>query len=449
MLRILIADDERLIRVGLEDLLNAEPGFSVVEAVSNGEEALNAVRRDQPDVVLTDIRMPRMDGRELVRELHSSYPRIRKVIISGYEDFSYAHETMKNGAIDYLLKPVDEKELIELLRGIEAEVAGEEERSNESRDLHSKLAQSLPLLREEFLLDLLHGCTLSDGEIAERLDFLGMRAGQGPYCAVRMNAGPSFADAARLAGEAARAFAAFLACEENGAAAFILGCPPGMAAGWTPDAAVSAIGEALERELNGRAVIGVGGAAEKLSGIAGSYREAVHALKQRFYDEETRVFHYEKVRRRAGSQIPKLPENYQEKLYADFINALETEKTEAVRDLLRRVGAMLKEGNVEADEALKLFSGLFLMLHSQNAGFRKAMDEILRARLPLFQGHRQVRHAGRHRPLLYGRLSGNHRKDQCQPLPQGQKARGDRERVYREELPGEHHARQDLKPRLR
>lgn len=388
MLKILIADDERIIRRGLKDLLDAQEGFRVLQAVANGEEALKAIEEERPDVLLTDIRMPKMDGRELVRTLHGSHPGIRKIIISGYEDFTYAHETMKNGAIDYLLKPVDEKELVGLLRGIEAEVAGEERRRNEDFALHSKLAQSLPLLREEFVLSLLHGRALTDSEIADRLDYLGIEAGPGLYHAVILSASgkcvdepgaggvPGGADLARLAAEAVRGLALCLPCEEGNAAACILCRPQSAERDWAPDAAVEAVYEAMKRQLGCGAAIGVGGAAVRLSELSGSYREAAQALKRRFYDEEAGVFRHEGSAKQAAGRGGLLPENYPEKFYADFVTALEMEKLDALRALLGSASAVLKDNRVDANEALKLFSDLFSMLQAQNSTFRKAIDEL-------------------------------------------------------------------------
>jgi two-component system, response regulator YesN len=389
MLKILIADDERIIRRGLKDLLEAQDGFCVLQAVANGVEALQAIEEERPDVVLTDIRMPKMDGRELVRALHKTYPAIRKIVISGYEDFTYAHESMKNGAIDYLLKPVDEKELVGLLRGIEAEVAGEEKRRDEDRTLQSKLAQSLPLLREEFVLGLLHGCGLADGEIAERLDYLGMDAGAGPYCAAVLSAVGSRqtgvgqgsasggAGLARLAVEASQGLALCLACEEGGTAACILCRPAGFEGEWTAEAAVVAIYGAMKRELKSGAAVGVGSLAVRLSNVSESYREAAQALKRRFYDEEAGVFRHEgRQKPPAGKPAGQIPENYAEKFFADFANAMEMERPEDIKALLSAANSLLKENRVDANEALKLFSDLFSALQTQNAGFRRAMNEL-------------------------------------------------------------------------
>lgn len=89
--------------------------FEVVATADNGAEALEKIGAVKPDVVLTDIKMPVMDGIELVKTLHTDYPEIYSVFVSGYQDFAYAREAIQSRVLDYLLKPVDPEQLHELL----------------------------------------------------------------------------------------------------------------------------------------------------------------------------------------------------------------------------------------------------------------------------------------------------------------------------------------------
>ena len=114
MITIVLSDDEKLIRAGLKKILldSIDIPLEIIEA-KNGAEALELCREKKPEILITDIRMPVMDGVELMKEISSmenNKPAI--IVLSGYDDFSYAKAAIQSGALSYILKPVDKKELI-------------------------------------------------------------------------------------------------------------------------------------------------------------------------------------------------------------------------------------------------------------------------------------------------------------------------------------------------
>lgn len=117
MYKTLIVDDDRAIRYELKKS-NAfsENGFSIAAEASDGKEALDKVINEKFDIAIVDIKMPRVNGIQFIQELRSMGNKICIVIISGSSDFSYARQAIKLGAFDYLLKPIDEKDLNELLK---------------------------------------------------------------------------------------------------------------------------------------------------------------------------------------------------------------------------------------------------------------------------------------------------------------------------------------------
>src|SRR5574344_1590540 len=100
MITIVVADDEKLIRAGLKKILSESMGvpISVLEA-KNGVEALDLCKKEQPDLIITDIRMPQMDGVELMKQLSSLSHHPAIIVLSGYDDFSYAKAAIQNGAV--------------------------------------------------------------------------------------------------------------------------------------------------------------------------------------------------------------------------------------------------------------------------------------------------------------------------------------------------------------
>ena len=103
---VLIAEDESEIRRALAAMVEEHPSFRVAGCAGDGKAALRMIEALRPDVLMTDIRMPYMDGLELLQALDARGIRIKTVIISGYSSFSYARTAMKYGASDYLLKPL-------------------------------------------------------------------------------------------------------------------------------------------------------------------------------------------------------------------------------------------------------------------------------------------------------------------------------------------------------
>lgn len=112
LLRVFLVDDEKIIREGMKKLLNwQEDGFEICGEAANGKEALDRIRQTRPDIVITDLRMPGMDGLELVKILAERMRNIKVIVLTGYDEFEYAKEAVRSGVFDYLLKPVSPEEL--------------------------------------------------------------------------------------------------------------------------------------------------------------------------------------------------------------------------------------------------------------------------------------------------------------------------------------------------
>lgn len=120
---LLIVEDEKLIRQGIKAMaLRSEVPISMVMECKNGFEALEIIRSQEIDVVITDIRMPKMDGITLVKEIQTCDHVPLIIVVSGYDDFSYAVELLRNGVKDYLLKPIERTQLSDILNKLEEEL---------------------------------------------------------------------------------------------------------------------------------------------------------------------------------------------------------------------------------------------------------------------------------------------------------------------------------------
>ena len=156
--RVLLADDEEEIRVGISRKIDWPGlGFVLVGEAGNGEEALELAEQLHPDVVLTDIKMPFMDGLELCRHLRQSLPGAQLVVFSGFDDFEYARQAVGMGVSEYILKPINAAELTQVLSKLGEQLDKQRLERRDMETLRRRYEESLPVLRELFYTRLLSG----------------------------------------------------------------------------------------------------------------------------------------------------------------------------------------------------------------------------------------------------------------------------------------------------
>ncbi|WP_025701532.1 response regulator, partial [Paenibacillus forsythiae] len=156
MYTIMLVDDEKGIRDSIKAKINwEEAGFEIAYEASSGGEALELLEKGPlPQFLLSDIRMPKMNGIELISICKERYPGMRTAVLSGYSDFEYLKAAIQLGVKDYLLKPVARGELTEMLARIAEDIGSEQERLRASeRERHQKNEQLL-MLQEHYLLQL-------------------------------------------------------------------------------------------------------------------------------------------------------------------------------------------------------------------------------------------------------------------------------------------------------
>ena len=116
-MKILLCDDQAVIRDGLEMLLNLEKDFQVVGSAQDGAEALELAGKKSPDLILMDLKMPGMNGIEATREIRKKYPHIKILVLTTYDDDEWVFDAIRAGASGYLLKDTPRQKIIEAIRG--------------------------------------------------------------------------------------------------------------------------------------------------------------------------------------------------------------------------------------------------------------------------------------------------------------------------------------------
>lgn len=174
-MKIYIADDDIILVKGLRAIIERNcPGFEVVGEGHNGLQALEDIEHLKPDLLITDIKMPVMDGVELVKRIKNLEDNIKIIVISGYDEYSYIRETLKHGAVDYLLKPVENDDLISLLNKVKGDIKKENENRREINLFYEKVNESLEALKEKVLLYLIKNKSFNTIELGIKLKELGL-----------------------------------------------------------------------------------------------------------------------------------------------------------------------------------------------------------------------------------------------------------------------------------
>lgn len=172
--KVLMADDEEEVLQSICRKLDWESyGFEVAGTFLNGRDVLEYLETQEADLVITDIRMPFMDGIEVAKKISEDYPQTKVMIVSGYGDFNYAKEAMTYHVSDYILKPVNAKEMGEVLQRARETLDREREEKKSIQFLKKQYAENLPIIRESFLNQLISG-NVQREELSERLENCGL-----------------------------------------------------------------------------------------------------------------------------------------------------------------------------------------------------------------------------------------------------------------------------------
>jgi two-component system response regulator YesN len=176
LIKVLIVDDEKLERVLIRKGFPWEDhGFQVIGEASSGMEALEFIKHRKPELIITDISMPHMDGLKLAEHIFSLYEKVHVIIITGYREFEYARRAVKLGVEDFLLKPVDMNELSDITARIKQKISKEKAHEQEVEMLKQNVSADQDILMESFFQRLVEQRTGED-EATKKLYAYGCEA---------------------------------------------------------------------------------------------------------------------------------------------------------------------------------------------------------------------------------------------------------------------------------
>lgn len=158
MLKVFLVEDEIVMREGIKNNINwTEEGFEFAGEASDGELAYPLIQKTRPDILITDIKMPFMDGLELSRLIKQEMPDIRIIILSGYDEFEYAKEAINIGITDYLVKPVSGAQLLAAVKKVEKVILEERQQREFLQTFEKERTENAQLARQKFFRSLISG----------------------------------------------------------------------------------------------------------------------------------------------------------------------------------------------------------------------------------------------------------------------------------------------------
>ncbi|UVI29468.1 response regulator transcription factor [Paenibacillus spongiae] len=152
MIKLMVVDDEHWIREGLKRTIDwSSHGIQFIGDAEDGYKALELIEAHVPEIIISDIKMPAMDGMELIEEIKKRGIDTKVIFISGFSDFAYAQKAVKLGAFDYILKPIEEPILLEIIERCKSEIKQKQEMNLRLEELSGRVRESLPLARQKHL----------------------------------------------------------------------------------------------------------------------------------------------------------------------------------------------------------------------------------------------------------------------------------------------------------
>jgi len=179
MFKVVIIDDEPIIRKGLRNIINWNQfGCEVCGEAADGISGTELIKNELPDIIISDIRMPDVDGLTMIKEIRYCVPDSKVIILTGYRDFEYVQEAIKVGAFDFILKPTKIEELTSIISRAVKELKYYRDKAEEIENLKILFEQNIPVLREKFLYDVIYEIKTNATDIQAKMSLFGIEIGR-------------------------------------------------------------------------------------------------------------------------------------------------------------------------------------------------------------------------------------------------------------------------------
>lgn len=395
MYKLLIADDETEILEGLRTIIDWEgSGIELCGEACNGLEALEMIHSLSPDIVIMDIRMPLLDGLELLARIAKEDFQLKCIILSGYDDFYYAQRAIDLKAANYLLKPCRPDDILEAVLKAKVELEEEQQQKALLHKFEQQFAESLPTLKEKLLRELIYGKQMDYSKLESKISLYNINL---PACnllvvLIRIDSitslyeqkGDLGMEALKLAIiQQARSSLPSGYCSEvfqNEEDIVMVLSHKEQAAGNSQVLShMEILRSSIYDTLNITVTIGIGNWASDLEKLWVSYKEAVSAVESKFFLGENRVIVFNDI---ISHNTSKSPYPLNEELAV--INCLRTGNRAMVEDKVKGFYKCLHQGGNPSKAYLHgataaLLGSILKFCMENNAGSAGILDEELKS----------------------------------------------------------------------
>ena len=305
-IKVFLVEDEMVIRRGIKNSIDWEKeGYIFCGEASDGELAYPMIIKEKPDILITDIRMPFMDGLELCKLVKKELPNIKILILSGYDEFDYAKEAIRLGVIEYLLKPISSGKLLEALNGVSESIRREKEDKDLVRKYMEEMRENTEHEKQKFFEQMIAGnLSMADALETGKKYEMNLSAGMYNLLLFRFTLGKENRKSGELLGEAEYAIEKLTERLE-----YVFEFQRGVE-GWAfllmadneeqMSERVKELSIDLEEIMKNYSTIayfgGIGQPVARLRELEESFREAERALAARFTMELNRIISVEDIR---------------------------------------------------------------------------------------------------------------------------------------------------------
>lgn len=305
-IKVFLVEDEMVIRRGIKNSIDWEKeGYIFCGEASDGELAYPMIIKEKPDILITDIRMPFMDGLELCKLVKKELPNIKILILSGYDEFDYAKEAIRLGVTEYLLKPISSGKLLEALNGVSESIRREKEDKDLVRKYMEEMRENTEHEKQKFFEQMIAGnLSMADALETGKKYEMNLRAGMYNLLLFRFTLGEENRKSGELLGEAEYAIEKLIERLE-----YVFEFQRGVE-GWAfllmadneeqMSERVKELSKDLEEIMKNYSTIayfgGIGQPVARLRELEESFREAERALAARFTMELNRIISVEDIR---------------------------------------------------------------------------------------------------------------------------------------------------------
>lgn len=305
-IKVFLVEDEKVIRRGIKNSIDWEKeGYIFCGEASDGELAYPMIIKEKPDILITDIRMPFMDGLELCKLVKKELPNIKILILSGYDEFDYAKEAIRLGVTEYLLKPISSGKLLEALNGVSESIRREKEDKDLVRKYMEEMRENTEHEKQKFFEQMIAGnLSMADALETGKKYEMNLSAGMYNLLLFRFTLGEENRKSGELLGEAEYAIEKLTERLE-----YVFEFQRGVE-GWAfllmadneeqMSERVKELSKDLEEIMKNYSTIayfgGIGQPVARLRELEESFREAERALAARFTMELNRIISVEDIR---------------------------------------------------------------------------------------------------------------------------------------------------------